>query len=178
LYNRDTVVRNCTTRDVGAGSATTRIRTGGHFINCHFEDVYLKTEFENSHHPTRARNFVLENCYIRANEHGRIRFDASVNPKVIGCTLDNTYVLGSRGYNPDPSKDPGAKAIYLDGNSWVNMSGNIIELEHGSEAWLFGDSSRNGSAENLSDWVEKDASSTIHYSVPPTRELPPAITEK
>ncbi|NQU44685.1 hypothetical protein HQ520_15445, partial [bacterium] len=173
LYNRDTVVRNCSTRDVGAGAATTRIRTGGHFVDCHFEDIYLKTEFEDSNHATRARNFVLKSCYVRSNDFSRIRLDASINPKIIDCTLDNTYILGSRGYNPDPSKDPGAEAIYLDGNSWVNMTGNIVELEYGSEAWIFGDSTRNGSAEDLSDWVETDADSRNHFGVPPN--CPPDV---
>jgi hypothetical protein len=156
LFNRDTVVRNCRNYPEGASPATTRIRTGGHFLNCDFEGLYLKTEYEEVFHPVRARNFVLENSTVGPSRWDRIRFDAAINPRIIGCTLENTYVLG----------DQGAEAIYLDENSWTNMTGDIIDLDDGSSAWLFGNTTRNGSAAGLSSHVSVDGTSSITYATP------------
>jgi len=159
LYNRDTLVRNCTNRDVGASNSSTRLRTGGHFLNCDFEDVNIYTEFDRTFHSVRARNLVLENCTIRPTDHGRILLYRAIHPKIIGCTLDNIFVL--IGGDTD--------SAWLQGNSWINMTGNIVKMTGDSEAWIFGASSRNGSAEDLSNWVKTDDPSTIHFSAPPAK---------
>jgi hypothetical protein len=154
-YNRDTLVRNCTDTNLGASFSGTRLRTGGHFLNCKFDNFYLITEFDPIFSPVRARNFVLENSYVRAPRgiRSRINLVGSINPRIINSILDGTYILGDRG----------AESIYLEGNSWINMTGNIVELRQSSDARLSADSTRNGSAANLLKWVKTDASSTLHY---------------
>lgn len=163
LYNRDTLVRNCKNYPEGASPATTRLRTGGHYLNCDFDGLYVKTEFEDEYYGVRARNFVLENSVIRPSRWGRIRFESAINPRIINCTLENTYVMGVRG----------TEDIILDGNSWTNMTGwwtnlagNIIDLDNGSSAWLFVNTTRHGSAAGLADHVLLDATSSITYAKP------------
>ncbi len=171
-YNRDTVVRNCTDTNVGASFSGTRIRTGGHFLNCRFDNMYLTTEFSRTFHPVRARNFVLENSHVRAPRglRSRIHLVGAINPRIINSTLYGTYILG----------DIGAESIYLNGNSWVDMTGNIVELRQGSDAWVFGRTSRNGKLSGLSDWVSHSDDSTISFTEPISytpREFNPKVQE-
>jgi len=156
LFNRDTLVRNCINYPEGASPATTRIRTGGHFLDCDFDGLYFKTEFVEEFHPVRCRNLLLENSTIGPSRWERIRLDKAINPIIRGCTLENTYVLG----------DKGAEGIVLDGNIWTNMTGDIIDLDDGSSAWLFGNTTRNGSAAGLSSHVSVDGTSSITYAKP------------
>jgi hypothetical protein len=156
LFNRDTVVRNCINYPEGASPATTRIRTGGHFLDCSFNGLYFKTEYEEVFNPVRCRNLLLENTVIGPSRWDRIRFDAALNPRMVGCTLEDTYVLG----------DQGAEGIVLDGNTWTNMPGDIIDLDDDSHAWLFGNTTRNGSAAGLSSHVSVDGTSSITYAKP------------
>lgn len=156
LYNKNTLIRNCRNFPEGASNATTRLRTGGHFLNCHFEGLYLITEFANVFEPVRARNLVVENCFIGSNQEKRIRLTRAINPRIINSTLEDTYILGNQG----------AEDIYLDGNEWTNMSGDIATLFQMSSTSLFGQSTRNGESDGLPGYVSLYGSSTIDFSQP------------
>lgn len=162
LYNRDTVVRNCKNFAEGASAATTRIRTGGHFIDCDFKGLDFLTEMQEVFQPVRARNLIIENSIFRPSLFSRMSLDGAINPQIIGCTFDETAVFGLLG----------TEDIYFEGNSWINMTGNIIDLKDGSSAALFGISSRNGISTGLSSYVNVDSSSSITYAAP--ADYPPA----
>lgn len=151
LINRDTVIRNSRTTNLGTDNVGTRFRTGVKFLNSHFEDIFLRTEFIPEFDPPRARGMVFENCYIKENE---FLIQAGFGFKMINCTLDGTKVKVAQ------SSDD----ITIENTNWINMTGDIIESSgSGNEIALFGGSSRNGSTSNLSSWV---SGSGVTYSQP------------
>lgn len=156
LYNRNTLVRNCRNLPTGASDASTRIRTGGHFLDCHFEGLYLITEFDEIWHPVRARNLVLENCYFGRNSLGRMRLSGALNPRLINTRLDQITVYGNQG----------ARDIFLDGVHWTNTPDYIVRLTDSSNAWVFGDSSLDGSTEGLNEFISVDDTSSVEFSAP------------
>lgn len=156
LYNRNTLVKNCRNLPTGASDASTRIRTGGHFLDCHFEGLYLITEFDEIWHPVRARNLVLENCYFGRNSLGRMRLSGALNPRLINTRLDQITVYGNQG----------ARDIFLDGVHWTNIPDYIVRLTDSSNAWVFGDSSLDGSAEGLNEFISVDDTSSVEFSAP------------
>jgi len=155
LYNRDTIVRNCTSTDVGTKCGTTRLRTTVHFIDCDFEDVHLSTEFDEQFHPTRARSFVLEDSVVGSVDYAKVNLRSAINPKIINTTLDGTQVYGLD-----------ANSITLDSVDWINMIGDIIDLDNSRNAWLFGSTTRNGNGANLANYVTVDGTSSINYVAP------------
>ena len=155
--NRNTVIRNCTTTSVGTESSTTRFRgTDVLFQNNRFEEFDFRLEFNDSLGTPRARDVVVEDTYISSVD-GSVTLSRPLGVVFKGCTLDGVDVLCRHG----------AENVYFDGVAWTHMTGNILTLSHGSHAWLFGRSSRNGSTSGLSGWIDRDAGSTVHYIAPP-----------
>jgi hypothetical protein len=154
--NRNTVIRNCTTTRVGTESSTTRFRgTDVLFQNNHFEEFDFRLEFSDRLGTPRARDVVVEDTYISSVE-GRVTLSRPLGAVFRRCTLHGVDVLCRHG----------AENVYFDNVAWTNMTGNILRLSQGSQAWLFGGSSRNDSVSGLSEWVERDAGSTVHYTTP------------
>jgi len=160
--NRNTVIRNCTTTSVGTESSTTRFRgTDVLFQNNHFEEFDFRLEFNDRLGTPRARNVVVENTYISSVD-GRVTLSRPLGVAFKGCTLDGVDVFCRHG----------AENVYFDDVAWTNMTGNILNLSNGSQAWLFGGSRRNGNPAGLSDWIEMDAGSAIQYKSPRNYPLP------
>ncbi|NQU42018.1 hypothetical protein HQ520_01950 [bacterium] len=161
--NRGTVIRNCTTTDIGTENSSNRFRgTDVLFQNNRFEDFAFQLEFGDNLGTPRARDVVVENTYISSPEGG-FTLSRPLGVLFKDCTIDGVEVTARAG----------AQKIYFDNVAWINMEGKILKLRDGSEAWIFGDSTRNGSAEDLSDWIETDADSKIYYDVPPN--YPPDV---
>ena len=155
--NRNTVIRNCTTTRVGTESSTTRFRgTDVLFQNNRFEEFDLRLEFSDRLGTPRARDVVVEDTTISSVE-GRVTLSRPLGVVFRRCTLDGVDVLCRHG----------AENVYFDKVAWTNMTGNILTLSRGSRAWLFGESSRNGSSLGLADWIERDAGSTVRCATPP-----------
>lgn len=154
--NRGTLVRNCTTSDIGTEDASTRLRgTDMRFENNHFEDFTFLVEWGDAYGTPRVRDLVVSNCYFSSPE-GYLKLVRPVNAIFQDCVFDG---LAAELQN-------GAGEVYLDGNTWINMTGKILKVTGGSQAWLFGDSTRNGVSGDLSGYVSKDASSTVSYLKP------------
>ena len=160
--NRGTLIRNCRTTSIGAGASSTRLRGSDmRFESNHFEDFYFRLD---SALGPRVRDVVVEDTYLSLDD-----VDAADNffhlrdplrALFKNCVFDGMQPYVSTGDD-----------VWFDGVAWRNMPGDILSLED-SHAWLFGGSTRNGSAAGLADHVEKDGSSTITYSAPPG--YPPA----
>ena len=159
--NRNTVIRNCSTTKVGTESSTTRFRgTDVLFQNNRFEEFDLRLEFSDRLGTPRARDVVIENTYLSSVE-GRVTLSRPMGVVFRRCTLDGVDVLCRHG----------AENVYFNNVAWTNMTDNILTLSQGSQAWLFGGSSRNGSSSELAEWVHRDASSTVHYTAPDDNPL-------
>lgn len=154
--NRNTVIRNCRTTNVGTESSTTRFRgTDVLFQNNRFEEFDLRLEFNDRLGTPRARDVVVEDTTISSVE-GRVTLSRPLGVVFRRCTLEGVDVLCRHG----------AENVYFDNVTWTNMTGNILTLSQGSQAWLFGGSSRNGSRSGLAGWIDRDAGSTIYDRAP------------
>lgn len=155
--NRGTVIRDCATTDIGTENSSTRFRgTNVLFQNNRLEDFAFHLEFADRLGSPRARDVVVEDTYVSSPEVG-ITLSRPLGVLFKGCTIDGVEV----------TVRSGAQKMYFENVSWINMKGKILTLREGSEAWIFGNSTRNGSAENPSDWIETDVDSKIHYNAPP-----------
>jgi len=155
--NRGTLVRNCRTTSVGTKSATTRLRgTDMRFQNNHFEDFDFLLEWNDSLGTPRARDVVVENTYL-SSVNGHLTLLRPLGVLFKNCVID--------GLKADIGL--GADDIHLDGVKWINMTGDILRVWNDSHVWLFGNTTRNGSAAGLSGHVSADSSSSITYAAPP-----------
>lgn len=154
--NRNTVIRNSRTTNVGTEDSSTRFRgTDVLLQNNHFEDFGLRFEWSDGLGTPRARDVVIEACYIGTTD-GAVTVSRSLGVLFKNCTINNTEVICNSG----------AENIYFDNVAWTGSSGDILDLKSASTAWLFGDSSRNGSTSGLSGYVAKDGGSMITYAPP------------
>ena len=154
--NRGTVIRNCRSTGIGTESSSTRFRgTDVLFQDNRFEDFGFRLEYSTAFASPRARDIVIEDCYLRAEE-GRVILSRPLGVTFRGGLIDETDVYCHLG----------AKEIAFDGVAFDNMRGAILDIVSKSTVSLFGDSSRNGSTAGLSSWVAVDGSSTVSYTAP------------
>jgi hypothetical protein len=166
--NRGTVIRNSRTTSTGTKSATTRFRgTDVLFQDNHFEDFFFLIEFDPQFAPPRTRDVVIENTYLRYTDDARgIWVGGTLGTTFRNCLIDSTSI---RVY-------AGSQNVFLDGVEFINSTGAILNLDESSEAWVFGDSSRNGQLTGLSDSVLLSGGSTISFTEPIsyTPTIPPS----
>ncbi len=157
--NRGTVIRNSRTTSIGTEDSSTRFRgTSVLFQDNHFEDFGFRLEYEPALATPRARDVVIEDCYLQINpqEGGRVILTRPLGVRFLGGVIDATEVFGHLGAND----------ILLDGVAFENMTGSMLNLAQNSTAWMFGSTSRNGSTSGLSSSVQVDGTSTVTYSAP------------
>jgi hypothetical protein len=161
LMNRGTLVRNCTTTSIGAGVASCRIHTPIHFKDCHFSNAYfwmysVNTEGSLFEGP-RPRDVIFENTYIEggATKTQEIDINGAWSVYFINTVLD--------GIRLDIRNSVG---VVFDSLAWTNTTRDAIILRENSEAWLFNNSTRNGTEENLVDWMSVDNTSILHFFAP------------
>lgn len=155
--NRGTLVRNCTTSDIGTEEASNRLRgTGMRFENNHFEDFSFLVEWGDVFGTPRVRDLVVENCYFSAPD-GYLKLSRPMNAIFKNCVFDGLA----------PKLENGAGRVYFDGNAWKNKTGKLLNVRGGSRAWLTGVSTLDGDEVNdLANYVSKDESSTVMYTSP------------
>ncbi|MBT3296765.1 MAG: DNRLRE domain-containing protein [Verrucomicrobia bacterium] len=154
--NRGTLVRNCSTSDIGTETASTRLRgTDMRFENNHFDDFSFRLEWSSTYGTPRARDVVVENSYLSSPE-GSLVLDRPLGVLFKNCVIDGL----------EAQVRQGADNVYFDGVVWSNMTGNIMDVVSDSHVWIFGNTTRNGSASGLSAHVSKDGSSTVTYAAP------------
>ncbi len=156
LLNRDTLVENCRTTGIGSGRGSGRIRTPVLFKNCNFLNTYWWVYSQNVGEGPRPANIVFDACTI---EGGAKPFDVD---HVLNFTLKNSVINNGRVH-----VFRGSKNVRLENVSWINQTGTILQAANASgPIHLFGGSKVNGSTNNLSNWVTKDAASSIFYAAP------------
>ncbi len=154
--NRGTLVRHCSTSDIGTETASTRLRgTNMRFENNHFDDFSFRLEFGSTYGTPRARDVVVEDTYLSSPE-GSLVLDRPLGVLFRNCVIDGL----------EAQVRQGADNVYFDGVVWSNMTGNIMDVVSDSHVWIFGNTTRNGSASGLSGHVSKDGSSTVSYAAP------------
>jgi hypothetical protein len=156
--NRGTVIRNNRTYSTGTKAATTRLRgTDVLFQDNHFDDFFFLIEFDPQFAPPRTRNVVIENTYIRYEDDERGVWVGGT----LGTTFRNSIIDGAWIYTY-----AGSQNVFLDGVEFINMTGNILNLNESSNVSVFGNTSRNGRLTGLSDWVLLSGGATVSYSEP------------
>jgi hypothetical protein len=154
--NRGTLVRNCSTGPVGTEDASTRLRgTDMRFENNHFEDFSFRLEWADSLGTPRARDVVVTDTYFSSPE-GSLTLSRPLGVLFKDCVFDGLA----------PYVHLGAEDVYFDGVTWINMIGDILDVVGTAQAWLFGNSTRNGSASGLADHVNVDPTASITYAPP------------
>jgi hypothetical protein len=155
--NRGTVIRRCSTSNVGTKHATTRFRgTDVLFQDNHFEDFQMRFEYDTSLATPRARDVVIEDSYL-TDDGGQVILTRPLGVTFRGGSLDATELFGSFG----------TKDLVVDGVNFTNRSGPVIRLINQSNAFLFGKSVRNGSTTVVpATWLSTDDSSTVTQSAP------------
>jgi hypothetical protein len=164
--NRGTVVRNCRNSIIGTEDASTRFRgTDVLFQDNHFEDFGFRLEYNPSLGSPRARDVIIEDCYIRSfpQEGCRVILTRASGVTFRGGTIDATEVYGHFGTDD----------IQIDSVALENMTGDSLNLINESNASLFGSSSRNGSTDVQSSGIEVDGTSQVSFVAP--GGYPPAV---
>ncbi|MGB1128456.1 MAG: DUF7594 domain-containing protein, partial [Haloferula sp.] len=98
---------------------------------------------------------VVEDTYL-SSVNGELVLQRPLGVLFKNCQIDG---LPAKVY-------AGADDVYFDNVAWTNMTGDILDLQNSSHAWLFGGSSRNGSTSGLSSHVSATGGSSVTYSAP------------
>lgn len=155
VLNRNTLIRNSCTTNVGTGFATTRFRASDiHFEDNHFEDFYFRVEFDPFWGTPRSRGVHVRDSYIDSPLSIDLLWPIGV--RFDNVRLNKALVSAFR-----------AEDVRLNDMQWTSMSENIANLNTHSTAWLYGDSTRNGSAAGLANRVSVDGTSSLTFGMPP-----------
>jgi hypothetical protein len=151
--NRGSVVRNCQTTKVGTEYSSTRFRcVDVRFENNMFKDFHFW--FHAGSNGPRPRDIVLDRNIITDPQGSSLNLDQGRRCTLQGNTLDGVTIKCNR-----------CQAIYLDGNTFTNMTREILNLKD-TEAWLFGTTKVNGHKNRLSDQVKASDTSAVHFRNP------------
>jgi hypothetical protein len=162
LLNRNTLIRNCRTSDLGTGDATTRFRASDIlFENNHFEEFSFTVEFNPFWGTPRSRNVVVKDTYI-ASHGGRVALQWPIGVSFENVRFHKTQLTASRN----------AKDIRLKDVEWTEPPEKFLHVGAGSELWIYGRSlvdgsllERNSSAFTSGTLLNPD--SNIHFEAPP-----------
>ena len=154
--NRGMLVRNCTTDRLGTRPASCRLSTPTTFKDLHFDGAYLWIyDGKKGVEGPDPRDMLFENCYIRgggSDRHLSKPIDIILGEDIVfkNSTVDDgrINVVGSE--------------VDFDGVEWTNNSGNVLALHESSTAYVYNQSTRNGSEVLLTD-VSLDSSSLVFF---------------
>jgi hypothetical protein len=148
--NRGTVIRNCSTSDIGTENSSTRFRcVDVKFQNNKFEDFHFW--FHAGPNGPRPRGIVLENNWVSDLQIGRIDFQQGLD-----CLLRSNQLVGVTLGFGDGSTD-----MRVEGNRWTGMKeGQMsVKASKGSTVHLGGGNQRDG--KDFGKSVESDKTSVI-----------------
>ncbi len=161
LKNRGTVVRDCSTTEIGVGTATCRLHTPIHFKNCNFNNTYFwiysvndpGTLFEGP----RPHDVIFEDSYIQGGDQrtGDIHITQARS-----VYFKNTVLDGIRLHIRSSER------VVFDSLVWINISGDAILLRQSSEGYLLEGSSRNGRTSDILNYMFVDGTSVLHTVAP------------
>lgn len=148
--NRGTLIRNCSTSDIGTENSSTRFRcVDVKFENNRFEDFHFW--FHAGPNGPRPRGIVLENNRVSDPEIGRIDFQQGMD-----CQLRGNQLVGvTLGFGDEST------GIQASGNRWTKMEDGqmSVKVSKGSTVHLGGENQREG--KNIGKWVESDRTSVV-----------------
>jgi hypothetical protein len=148
--NRGTVIRNCSTSDIGTENSSTRFRCADvKFQNNRFEDFHFFFSTEST--GPRSRGIVLENNRISDADFGSVAIHQALDwqlrgNQLVGVTLD--------------FRDE-STGIQLEGNRWKEMKDGqmSVKASKGSTVHLGAGNQRDG--KNPRKWVASDRTSVV-----------------
>ncbi len=148
--NRGTVIRNCSTSDIGTENSSTRFRcVDVKFQNNCFEDFHFY--FSTEGNGPRSRGIVLENNRISDADYGSAAFHQALDCQLRGNQLHG-LTLDFR---------DGSTGMKVEDNRWTGMKkGQMsVKASKGSTVKLGGKNQRDGAS--FEKWVERDKTSGI-----------------
>ena len=123
VLNRGTLIRNCSTSQVGTENSSTRFRASDiRFENNRFEDFDFNMEFSSFWGTPRARGVLVKNCYIGGGQ-SYIGLSSPIDMLFEDCRFDHLILNGRRN----------AENIRLKNVSWMNAGEQIIQAGIGSD---------------------------------------------
>lgn len=147
--NRGTLIRNCSTSDIGTENSSTRFRCADvMFQNNRFED--FRFWFHAGPDGPRPRGIVLENNLVSDPENRRIEFQQGLD-----CLLRGNRLMGvTLGFS-------GSTGMRVESNRWTEMKKEQMSVQaiKGSTVHLDGGNERD--EENFTKWVEIDKTSSL-----------------
>ena len=146
--NRGSVIRNCSTSDIGTENSSTRFRC----VDVTFENNDLKDFhfwFHAGSNGPRPRDIVIKNNYVSDERIAKINFQQGLDCLLSGNEFD--------GVTLDFQKCEDMRVI---GNRWSGMRDDqmSVKASKGSTAFLGGGNQRAGGV--FEKWVETDGTST------------------
>lgn len=122
VLNRGTLIKNCTTSQVGTENSSTRFRASDiRFEDNHFEDFGFHIEFSSFWGTPRSRGVFVKNCYIGGGQ-SYIGLSWPMGINFENCRFDNAVLQGRRN----------AQDVVLNNVAWTNTNAPIIEAAAGS----------------------------------------------
>jgi hypothetical protein len=140
ILNRNTLIRNCRTSDLGTGEATTRFRaTNIVFEGNHFEEFRFNLEFNPFWGTPRSREVLVKNTTIAMNRVPKHRQSSVLLQWPIDVKFENSRI---QGLSLHASRN--ARNIELINVEWINSPEVFLHLGPNSEARLLGGLSVDG----------------------------------
>lgn len=134
LLNRNTLIRNCRSSEVGTGSATTRFRASDiHFENNVFEEFSFTVEFNPFWGTPRSRGVHVSDTTISSTD-GRVSLQWP-----IGVYFDNVRLLNTKLMATRNVVDAQLRTI-----EWIDAPSPFLHVGAGSDLTIQGRSSMNG----------------------------------
>ena len=158
LLNRGTIIRNWSITDLGPGRASFRIRTPVIFKDCHFNNSFVWPNVELEREGPRPRGVVFEDVYFKGEGNDTpLNIKDAIDAELRRCIIDSGLIEFKGEVN----------RVLMDSVVWINSPGDIINMSGQDTAYLFGNYSRNGQTELISDWVSLNDQSVVYYANPP-----------
>jgi hypothetical protein len=152
--NRGTLIRNCSTTDIGTEYSSTRFRCVGLTLeNNDFEDFHFwfHPHWIGGQNGPRPRDIIMENNRISDNLD-KANFDNALNCILRGNEFEGVTLNFS-----------GSENILLEDNKWTGSDKKQLSIiaKKGSAIFLSEGNTLNGSAADLKESVKSDESSVI-----------------
>ena len=147
--NRGSVIRNCSSSDIGTENSSTRFRcVDVTFENNHLEDFHFW--FHAGSNGPRPRDIVLRNNYVSDERIAKINFQQGLDCLISGNEFDGVTLDFQNSEN-----------MRVAGNRWTGMKYDqmSVKAREGSAVNLGGENKRAG--EVLEKWVEADGTSAV-----------------
>jgi hypothetical protein len=147
--NRGSVIRNCSTSDIGTENSSTRFRCVDlTFENNRFEDFHFW--FHAGPNGPRPRDIILRNNYVSDEESAKVNFQQGLDCLLSGNNFDGVTLDFEN-----------SERMCLDGNRWTGMKeGQMrVKARTGTSVLLGGDNPM--SKGDFKNWIETDKTSTV-----------------